>query len=442
MTSTQSPFLKSPDLSVPYAGYLYSYPHKTAYKKFDRPLDLAKLWRKEDRSSLFFYAHIPFCKSKCGFCNLFSLASPSENLMEQYVTTLEKQANAVKNVLGQFSGARYALGGGTPSDLSVPQLHRVMRIFFNTLGISQDRSGAVEISPATISEKKLSLFREYKVSRISVGVQSFVQTELRTIARGTRIHQITACLDMVKQLNFPVTNVDLIYGIPGQTPDTLAKSLKTALSFNLEQIFLYPLYTRDLTPLKDKSISENALILYQTGRDILLENGYVQDSMRMFRKPHPHELNNSDEYCCQEDGMIGLGTGARSYTRSVHYATPYAVGQPQIKHLIESYIKLDENDFNVAENGIVLSRAERRRRYLIKSILKCQGMKKQDYLNYFGSDCESDFVQIRRLKQKGLLVDSGTHIKLTEKGIMYSDAIGPFFISQTIRRRMAAHPAV
>lgn len=442
MASIQSPFLESPDLSVPYAGYLYSYPHKTAYKKFDRPLDLATLWRKEERSSLFVYAHIPFCKSKCGFCNLFSLASPSQNMMEHYVATLERQANAVKNALGQFSGARYALGGGTPSYLSVPQLHRVMGIFFNTFGISQDRSGAVEISPATISKEKLALFKTYKVSRISVGVQSFLQTELRTIARGTRTHQTTACLEMVKQLDFPVTNVDLIYGIPGQTPESLAQSLKTALSFDLEEIFLYPLYIRDLTGLQDKSISENAMILYQTGRDILLANGYVQDSMRMFRKPAPHELKNSDEYSCQEDGMIGLGTNARSYTRSVHYATPYAVGQPRIKYLIESYIQLDEDDFKTAAHGIMLSMEERKRRYLIKSILKCRGMKKQDYFNYFGSECESDFVEIDRLKQMGLLVDSGTHMKLTEKGIMYSDAIGPFLISKTIRRRMASHPAV
>ncbi|WP_321414471.1 radical SAM protein [uncultured Desulfobacter sp.] len=323
-------------------------------------------------------------------------------------------------------------------DLSVPQLHRVMEIFFNTFGISQDRSGAVEIFPATISEQKLALFKEYNVSRISVGVQSFLQTELRTIARGTTTNQITSCLEMVKQLNFPVTNVDLIYGIPGQTPDTLAESLKTALSFDIEQIFLYPLYIRDLTPLKGKSISENALLLYQTGRDILLGNGYVQDSMRMFRKPAPNDLKNSDEYCCQEDGMIGLGTNARS----VHYATPYAVGQTQIKQLIESYIKLDQNDFKTAGHGIILSMKERKRRYLIKSILKCRGMKKQDYFKYFGSDCESDFVQIHRLKEKGLLVDCGTHIKLTEKGIMYSDAIGPFFISKAIGRRMASHPAI
>ncbi|WP_028581443.1 STM4012 family radical SAM protein [Desulfogranum japonicum] len=435
-TDQQHPVFGNLDVSTPYSAYMYSYPHKTSYRTFTSPLNLSDLWAKEDRSSLFFYAHIPFCQSKCGYCNLFSMAKASEELMERYVDTLERQALAARYFLGKFCGTQFAIGGGTPSVISLEQLDRIMEIFFNILGISQEAPGSLEISPVAISKDKLSLLKQRGINRISVGIQSFIQKELQVLSRGTHVKDVTDGLDILTQLEFPVTNLDLIYGIPGQTPQTLTESLKTALAFDPEEIFLYPLYIRELTPLAGKPINENTMILYQVGRDLLLAHGYVQDSMRMFRKAEKGNNNTSTDYCCQEDGMIGLGTGARSYTRSVHYATPYAVEPKEVKRLIESYTNLPDAAFNQAEHGIILSLEEQKRRYLIKSILKCRGLKKQVYSDYFGSDCESDFPEISILSELGMLCSSDSHIRLREKGIMYSDVIGPFFISPAIRKRM------
>ncbi|AYN27059.1 hypothetical protein D8682_08705 [Buttiauxella sp. 3AFRM03] len=123
-------------------------------------------------------------------------------------------------------------------------------------------------------------------------------------------------LDAIRDAGIPVLNIDLIYGLAFQTPQSWLFTLKTALKFNPEEIFLYPLYVRPLTGigLSGKSWDDERLELYELGRDFLQEQG----SMRMFRRNNSHA--GQGKYCCQNDGMIGLGCGAHSYTHSLHYS--------------------------------------------------------------------------------------------------------------------------
>src|SRR5215207_3978287 len=109
----------------PYQSYVYSYPHKQAYRPFDVPIPLKDAWANEDKSALFLYLHVPFCEMRCGFCNLFTTVHPTQSLEETYLDTLETQAKRVKAALGAASYARMAIGGGTPTYLSAAQLHRL-----------------------------------------------------------------------------------------------------------------------------------------------------------------------------------------------------------------------------------------------------------------------------------------------------------------------------
>src|SRR5579871_1987811 len=109
----------------PYQSYVYAYPHKTAYRPFEPAIPLQTAWADEDKSALFLYIHIPFCEMRCGFCNLFTTVHPAQSLEAAYLDTLERQARHVKAALGKSSFTRLAIGGGTPTYLTVAELHRV-----------------------------------------------------------------------------------------------------------------------------------------------------------------------------------------------------------------------------------------------------------------------------------------------------------------------------
>lgn len=424
-----------------YQSYLYSYPHKTAYRPFAEAVDLQSLWQNENKSALYLYTHIPFCRMRCAFCNLFTISNPQQDLVALYLQKLQMQAEVVRETLGEFHFAGYAVGGGTPSHLETAQLDQLFDIYSNTLGLDPANTpGSFEISPDTITDDKLAFLSQRGVQRISIGIQSFNEAEARSVGRVQPQAVVEPILEKIANFRFPVFNIDLIYGIAGQTAQSWLESLQKAVYFQASEIFLYPLYVRPLTSLfKKKNSAENQqdvrTTLYQLGCEFLQANGYVQDSMRLFRKATV-SLPGSTEYTCQEDGMIGLGTNARSYTRDLHYSTEYAVAKPNIAAIINDYVAQSRSDFARASYGIRLDQDERKRRYLIKSLLKAQGIDRAHFQELFGSALYADFPELPELIDMGLATETGNWLRLNGEGLAYSDLIGHWLISPTMRQRM------
>jgi len=151
--------------------------------------------------------------------------------------------------------------------------------------------------------------------------------------------------------------------------------------------------------------------------------------MRLFRAAHANE--NAPVYCCQEDGMVGLGSGARSYTRALHYSTEYAVSRRNIKDIIMDYC---QRSFKMAYYGIELDENEQKRRYLIKSILQIEGL--NAYHCQFGTEVLADFPELAELLRLGLCEYHEQNLRPTAEGLAYSDIIGPWLISQSVNQRM------
>lgn len=423
-----------------FQSYLYSYPHKTAYRTFEEKLDLKTLWATEKKHALYLYTHIPFCRMKCSFCNLFTVSHPKEDLVNLYLKKIQLEAEVVRDSLGDFNFAGYAIGGGTPSHLDISQLEQLFTIYTDTLGVDlKNTPGSFEISPDTINDEKLTFLSQHGVQRLSIGIQSFIEAEARSVGRVQPETVIEPLLEKISSYQFPVFNLDLIYGIPGQTVETWLASLQKAIQFQPTEIFLYPLYVRPLTSLFKKHISiQNEDIrstLYRIGRDFLQTNGYAQDSMRLFRK-QVAGLRESSEYSCQEDGMIGLGTNARSYTTDVHYSTEYAVSKPNVAAIINDYVAKERADFMTASYGIRLSEDDRKRRYLIKSLLKAQGLDAAYYQGIYGTDVYADFPELQTLLEMKLARESGGRMQLHGEGMAYSDLIGHWFISPAVKQKM------
>ncbi|WP_043616558.1 STM4012 family radical SAM protein [Nonomuraea candida] len=438
----------------PYEGYVYAYPHKTAYRPLDPRPRLKEVWAGERPGAL--YVHIPFCEMRCGFCNLFTRTGAPEELVTAYLDALERQAEQVRDALDETApgnrapggpaakGTTFetaAFGGGTPTYLSARELTRLFDLTERTMGVDLTRVPlSVETSPATATPDRLSVLAERGTSRISIGVQSFVPEEARSAVRPQKRAEVDAALDAIRASGVPVLNIDLIYGIDGQTPRTWLHSLDTALRWRPEELYLYPLYVRPLTGLgkQGRAWDDQRLELYRAGRDHLLAAGYEQVSMRMFRLPG---TDSGTSYCCQTDGMVGLGCGARSYTSGLHYSFEYAVGARHVRSIIDDYVA--QTDFGTANVGFALSPDERRRRHLIQSLLQAEGLARRAYADRFGADVLDDFPldDLPMKEFAGWLSVTDETVRLTPEGLAHSDAIGPALFSPRVRALMDGYEA-
>ncbi|NMI04767.1 coproporphyrinogen III oxidase family protein [Paenibacillus sp. SZ31] len=429
-------------LAFPYRSYLYSYPHKTAYRELDPPLPLGPLWEKENTDTYFLYMHIPFCAARCGFCNLFTLPDRRDDTHERYVDALERQAKQWAPITSRRPYSRFAIGGGTPTLLNEVQLNRLFDIAEHVMGLDPSQASiSVETSPDTVTEAKLSIMKERSVDRVSMGIQSFIEAEASAIYRPQKPQEVERALEKLTRYDFPLLNLDLIYGLPGQTVESWIYSLERVLAYEPGEIFIYPLYTRENTIVKPDDIRRQGpdirMELYKAARETLKSKGYVQYSMRRFAK----EQSSSKvllPYSCQEEGMVGLGCGARSYTSEVHYASKYGVSYKATQSIIADYVATERYD--VADYGIVLSREEQRRRFILKALLHREGLALSDYHQRFGTDVMSDYVWLAELLTEGMaqleINESNQVLRLTEEGLGYSDAIGDWLISAEIREQM------
>ncbi|RKR87060.1 oxygen-independent coproporphyrinogen-3 oxidase [Micromonospora pisi] len=467
----------------PYQGYLYAYPHKTAYRPLRPRPALADVWAGERRDALFLYLHLPFCEMRCGFCNLFTRANPPAEQVSGYLDQLARQARRVRDALGGDADfARVAIGGGTPTYLTATELTAM----FDVLDGFGARLGAVpmavETSPATATPDRIEVLAERGTSRISMGVQSFLDREAHAAGRPQRRAEVERALATIRAYGEVELNLDLIYGIPGQTAGTWAQSLTATLAWRPEEVFLYPLYVRPLTGLgrrgaggaagaapvalddapgaRDESWDRQRLDLYRQGRDTLRAAGYRQLSLRHFRRADlplddatsgPADATSGPvgapggvggdrpDYCCQDDGMVGLGCGARSYTSDLHYSFDYAVGIGQVRAIIDDYLRRPESDFEVAEVGFRLDQVEQRRRWLVKSLLRAEGFAPGTYHDRFGTAVADDFPQLDQLAQRGWLTIGTERLALTDTGLERADAIGPWLVSGPVRLAMAEY---
>ncbi|GAA3629798.1 STM4012 family radical SAM protein [Streptomyces chitinivorans] len=456
----------------PYQSYVYAYPHKTAYRRLPERPALRGLWAREKTDALSLYLHIPFCEVRCGFCNLFTRIGAPDGLAGAYLDALERQAGPVREALGEDARfAAAAFGGGTPTFLTAAELERLC-------DIAEERMGAdlravplsVEASPSTATADRLAVLAGRGTTRLSIGVQSFVDAEARAAVRPQRRSDVEAALGRVREAGIPVLNIDLIYGIEGQTTASWQRSLDAALAWEPEELYLYPLYVRPLTGLgraatapggsdgpdgsdgpvgsavPDSRWDAQRLALYRHGRDHLLAHGYEQVSMRMFRRTGTAAAamtgGGTADHACQTDGMVGLGCGARSYTSALHYSFDYAVGMRRIRSIVDDYVSRPAGSFAHAEVGRWMDTDEARRRHLLQSLLQAEGMETAEYADRFGAPPAEHFpAELADFAERGWLDESAApgRLRLSAEGLAHSDAVGPALFSPSVRAAMAAY---
>ena len=447
----------------PYVQYMYSYPHKTAYRPLEG-VDLQEYVELLAGKSHGLYLHVPFCQGKCGYCNLFSVTGQSGEDMERYLDAVERQSRQYGKLLKPYGSefSEFTIGGGTPLLLSERQLGRMFALVKDCFVLEERAEIGIETAPNQTDRGKLELLKREGVSRVSMGIQSFSDEELRTLRRGHRAKRAREALQMLMSVGFSCVNVDFIYGIPGQTVDSLQVSLKEAAGFGVDEIFLYPLYVKHGAGLVREGVvpdPEYAYLQYREMSEYLRSEGFRQDSMRRFVrvKRNGRQGGKRPFSECGFGTSLALGCGGRSYMGSLHFCTPYAVTQETCLAQIRDFETRD--DFLQVSHGMLLSEEEMRRRYVIRHLLIRPGIAPGRYEALFHSSVWEDFPALRDWMSAGWLEESAGIVQeqheegwtngkpecfltLTEEGMGLSDYLGPMLVSEAVWGKMKEWEAV
>lgn len=414
-----------------YVSYMYSYPHKTAYRTLTPPVSLSPYLERLEGREASLYFHIPFCAHKCGYCNLFSQQCCDAERISLYLHTMRRQAEQLSVAAQGLKFTSFAVGGGTPLILDEGQLEELFCLA-ELFGVHPSRVfTSVETSPEYTQKSVLRQLRARGVERLSMGVQSFNETELKKLKRRPGLGTVVGALENIVEAGFPQFNLDLIYGIEGQTVESFMRSLNTALTYRPNELFIYPLYVRPGTRINVRSTDDIGYAIYKSARELLVGQGFVQTSMRRFVRRKTTET----EFSCGDEVMLSCGAGGRSYLGNLHYATPYAVRQQAIADEIDHYIRT--TDFMTAANGFLLSTEEMQIRFIIKNLMYHRGVDLAEYEKRFGE--KPDRNLFREFTDRGWIEETGRIVRLTEEGMAYSDYIGQAFISPVVRKLMSEY---
>uniref|UniRef100_N2A130 Heme chaperone HemW n=1 Tax=Eubacterium plexicaudatum ASF492 TaxID=1235802 RepID=N2A130_9FIRM len=417
----------------PYVQYMYGYPHKTAYRPLEG-VSLEQYVHFLNGNGHGLYVHLPFCQSKCGYCNLFSVTGQDEEAVDRYLQAFERQSRQYQHLLQsvrtQFQ--ELTIGGGTPLYLTRQQLEQMFAVLEDCFSFADRREVIIETAPNQTDIGKLRMLKQAGVTRVSMGIQSFHNAELQALGRSHYAAAARQALHLVKDMGFSCVNTDFIYGIPGQTTESLLDSLKEALLFEPDEIFLYPLYVKHGAGLEYEGVvpdGEQAYIQYRHASRFLKSEGWRQDSMRRFVRQAKERQYQS----CGFGTSLALGCGARSYLGNLHFCSPYAITKKECLARLAEYEHT--HDYTKITHGILLTQQEQKRRYLIRHLLIMPGLQLDEYETTFGSSAITDFPVLQHWIESDyaqMQKSDPAFLALTETGLGLSDYLGPQLISPQI----------
>ncbi len=265
------------------------------------------------------YIHIPFCERKCHYCDFYSVENLSP--METFLRALEREIELVAERRGGETCDTVFFGGGTPSLLEPAQLGRILDHLHACFGITSDAEVTVETNPGTATAEKLAEYRRLGVNRLSVGVQSFRDEDLRFLGRIHDAGQAGQCLRNARKAGFDNLSLDLMYALPGQTAARWLEVLEQALEFAPQHISAYSLIVEDHTPLArmvrarlvTPAPAEVEAELYEATMDFMERRGFEHYEVSNYARPGFRSRHNS---CYWSHGKyLGFGPSAHSFWR-------------------------------------------------------------------------------------------------------------------------------
>lgn len=373
------------------------------------------------------YIHIPFCQQKCLYCDFPSYANLS-HLYRPYVTALCQEISGWGGVLSGNSIDTIYIGGGTPTILSADYLSQILKCVYTSFVIDENAEISVEANPGTVDKEKLLALQSGGVNRISFGVQSFSDSILQAIGRMHSAAQAVEAVRLAQEVGFKNINVDLMYGLPGQTCGDLKASVIQSIELGVTHISAYGLKVEQGTPfatlneqgklrLPEEEIDE-AMYVFST--EFLPQNGFRRYEISNFAKAG-FECRHNLKYW-QYQPYLGVGAAAHSFLQKERLSNINDVFR---------YIKCVEKGNSPIEVRETPENATAMAEYIFLALRTVQGLSIQEFNNCFNCDFFQQYGEIvAKLARQKLLVVGEKQIYLTTIGMKYGNVVFCAFLPE------------
>ena len=364
------------------------------------------------------YIHIPFCRSKCDYCDFYSLAG-REDRMDDYQKALAIQITEGAPLARGYTVNSIYIGGGTPSWYGEKRLCELLRLLQKKFKIAKDVEVTVEANPDSVTEKALRTLRRAGVNRLSLGMQSACDQELRDVHRPHTFQQVVEAVQAARKAKIRDLNLDLIYGLPGQTEDSWRGSVEQAIALAPEHLSCYGLTVEEGTPLAGRVARGEQLpdddmqaTLYLWTVERLAQAGYAQYEISNFAKPGFQSRHNLKYWMGRE--YMGFGASAHSDFGGCRYA--------YIRDL-EGFIRgVMDGDRLLAESEMIPPR-ERGSEYLMLRLRTTHGIEEWEYRREFYMNFDPIAAKLAEYEQRGWAERVDRRWRLTPEGFLLSNRL-------------------
>ncbi len=377
------------------------------------------------KKALSIYIHIPFCKSKCSYCDFNSYAG-MEELIPAYFNALKRDLAQYEDDFDKYIIKTVFFGGGTPSIVDADLIYDYLMNLRSSFEFDNEAEISIECNPGTLQRQSLSIYKEAGINRISLGLQCWQNELLKKLGRIHTAEDFERTLTNVKNAGFTNFNADLIFGIPGQTMEEWKETLEKVVSLEVPHLSCYSLsieegtqfgemHKRGELPEQDDEIDRD---MYHYTVNMLRDKGYKHYEISNFAKPRFECRHNLVYWRCGR--YIGLGAGAHSYFNYSRYNN---------KEGIKEYIETLDAGSSPAENFEAIDIGEQRAEYMIVGLRTEEGIDMKDFKDRFGTDVMTVYgTEINKLIERGLLVIGNTKIYLSETGLDLANQVFVEFI--------------
>lgn len=366
------------------------------------------------------YIHIPFCRSKCAYCDFYSITDTKNyrRYIDSLILHMEDYSASIEN----YTIDSIFIGGGTPTIIPKNLMLDLFDGIFDNFNVTKDAEITLEANPATIDMGMLKKYRSEGVNRLSIGMQSSCDNELKALTRIHTFEDFEESFRAARKANFDNINIDLMYGIPEQTTASFKMTLDSVCELKPEHVSVYGLKIEENTPFADKA---NTLILpdeddefamYELAINTLLQNGYVQYEISNFALPGYECRHNLKYWNCME--YLGLGPAAHSYLNNCRFSF-----RRDIELYMDAMEKAD-TDCNILDESYNITPNERVGEYVMLRLRLNEGLNTEEFRELFNLNFDRMYGKYLKLYvENGFMVKRGPNYAFTTKGMYVSNYI-------------------
>lgn len=363
-----------------------------------------------------FYLHIPFCKSKCIYCDFNSFAQ-KDDCIEPYIKAVKKEIEEYAKQNKDVLIKTIYIGGGTPSYIKEKYIKEIIETIKSNFEIIPNAEITIEINPGTVNRRKLNTYYKAGINRLSIGLQSTNDKLLKQLGRIHDFEDFLETLRLANTIGFSNISADCMIGLPNQTIYDVEETLNVLINLRLTHISVYSLIVEPNTPLEKKINSgelklpdeEIERYMYWFAKRKLEENGYLHYEISNFAKPLFRSKHNLD--CWNQKEYKGFGVSASSYENEIRYTNISS---------IEKYVENVQNG-QFKKNYIVEEKQDREtmmKEYMLLGLRKITGVSINQFRKKFGTIPIFKYnKEITKLTNEGLIESNGINIRLTKKGL-------------------------